>query len=275
MSKEIKRHFYNGQHYILDENNKTVELLPAFYTQLKTNKLWGRFGFKKIGGSSIGDVLEVDKYHTQFAAYCRMAWIGIPILDRKYVDAGIAIEPKVIKAIEDSSGKHVETYDPIKHNFDYFANKDNVVGGLPDGYIQEDNTVIEIKTTGEKNFNNWNTYGIPKGYHKQSLLYSYLMNADTYAIVATFLKEEDYANPYKYPIKDRKLKSWKFKVDRAQAEDDIKKVKSWYFKYTSQTQSPQYDEVVDADLIEWLRPSSEQEWNALKLKWTLEGKIPG
>ena len=273
MENKIKRHFYNGQHYIIDKENKVVKLLPEFFEKLKEKKLWGKFGFKKIGGSSIGDVLEVDQYKSQFAAFCRMAWIGLPVLDRKYVDAGIAIEPKVIEAIEKMSGKTVETYEPAKYNFDFFADKDDVVGGLPDGFIREDNMVIEIKTTGEKNWDKWIQWGIPQAYHKQSQLYSYLMNADTYSIVATFLKDEDYLNPEDYPIKNRKVKNWKFNVDRIKAEDDIKKVKDWYYKYTEMGISPEYKEDLDSELLEWLEPSNEMEWEILKRRWEFEGKI--
>ena len=273
MNNNIKRHFYNGTHYLLDRENKEVTLLPEFYEQLKNKKLWGRFGFKKIGGSSIGDVLEVDNFKSQFAAFCRMAWIGVPVLDRKYVDAGIAIEPKVIDAIEQMSNKKVETYDPFKYQFDFFSDKDDVVGGLPDGYIKETNTVIEIKTTGEKNLEKWDKWGVPVAYKKQAMLYSYLMGADKFAIVATFLKEEDYLNPEDYPIKERRIKNWMYDVDTAMAEDDIKKVKEWYYKHIESGVSPKYDESKDAELLEWLEPTNEVEWEDLKLRWTLEGKI--
>ena len=273
MSKEIKRHFYNGTHYILDKENKRVEILPDFFEQLKNKKLWGRFGFKKIGGSSVGDVLLVDQFKSEFTAFCRMMWIGVPILDRKYVDAGIAIEPKVISVIEKMSGKKVTTYDPMKYQFDFFKDKDDVVGGLPDGYIEEDNIVIEIKTTGAKNFDKWEKWGIPQAYHKQSQLYSYLMGADKYSIVATFLEEEDYAEPSNFPIEKRRVKNWIFDVDNIKAEDDIKKIKEWYYKYTSSGVSPSWDDKLDSELLEWLEPKNPLEWDALKTKWTIEGKI--
>jgi hypothetical protein len=54
--------------------------------------------------------------------------------------------------IEKITNKKIQTFDPYDYQFDYFKNKDDVVGGLPDGYIKEDNLVIEIKTTNEKNF---------------------------------------------------------------------------------------------------------------------------
>ena len=273
MINHIKRHFYNGIDYIVNKEEKIVQLLPNFYQKLLNKKLWDNFGFKKIGGSSIGDVLLVDKFKSNFAAYCRMAWIGVPILDLKYVNAGTIIEPKVIKAIEKVTNKKVQTFKPEDYEFDYFKNKDDVVGGLPDGYIEEDNKILEIKTTNEKNFKKWIKFGIPAAYHKQAQLYSYLMNATHYSIVATFLKDEDYENPKKYPIEKRKIKNWNFKVNFLQAKDDIKKVKDWYYKFTSSNVSPKYDEMLDAELLEWLEPHNEKEWETLKNKWIKEGKI--
>lgn len=273
MANEIKREFYNNVHYQLDKEQKVVHLLPDFYNLLKTKKLKGRFGFKKIGGSSIGDVLEVDQFKSQFAAFCRMAWIGLPILDRKYVDAGIAIEPMVINAIEEKTNQKIQTFDPFAYNFDYFKDKDDIVGGLPDGYIANLDLILEIKTTGAKNFAKWNQWGIPTAYLKQAQLYAYLMEAKQYSIVATFLEEDDYANPKLFPIKKRKLKNWTFKVNIEQAQDDIQKVKSWYECYTNSMTSPQYDELKDGDLIAWLDVSSPEEWAILKNKWISEGKL--
>ena len=273
MSNQIKRHFYKNKDYIIDRVNKKVILTPDFFEKLKNKKLWGRFGFKKIGGSSIGDVLLVDSYKSQFAAFCRMSWIGLPILDRKYVDAGIAIEPKVISLIEEVTQKSIQTFDAHEYEFDYFSDKDDVVGGIPDGYIKETNTILEIKTTGHKNLEKWNNYSVPAAYQKQAQLYAYLMNADSFSIVATFLQEQDYSNPEKYPIKERKTKNWNFKINRNQAMDDIKKVKDWYQKYTLNGESPQYDEKLDAELLEWLDVENSIEWETLKEKWIQEGKL--
>lgn len=273
MNNEIKRHFYKNKDYILDIENKCVKLLPDFFEKLKNKKLWGKWGFKKIGGSSIGDVLIVDKYKSQFVAFCRIAWIGIPILNRKYVDAGIAIEPIVIDLIKKVSKKEVETFDPVKYKYDYFANKDDVMGGIPDGYIDETKTILEIKTTGEKNLEKWKKYGVPVGYLRQAQLYSYLMGVTKYSIVATFLKEEDYINPDMYPIEKRITKNWNYTVDKSQVTDDIKFVKEWYQNHTKTGISPQYDETLDADLLEWLDCSNKDEWEILKNKWIDEGKL--
>lgn len=258
---DIKRNFYNGTHYIVDRENNEVVLNSDFFMQLQTKTLWGSRGYKKIGGSSIGDVLKVNSYTTQFVAWCRMAWIGIPVLDTKYVDAGNAIEPKVIEAIEKASGKKVETYDPFEYNFDFFAGIDEVMGGLPDGYIKDDKHIIEIKTTGAKNFKKWNETGVPAHYLKQAQLYSYLIGADKYSLVATFLEEQDYENPYEYDVSKRQIRKWTFDLDKEVVEQDIKTVKNWYKQYTNQKQSPSFDlsKSCDRELIEWLECSNKEE----------------
>ncbi|MDK2819774.1 MAG: YqaJ viral recombinase family protein [Mycoplasmataceae bacterium] len=271
--KLSKRHFYNGVDYKLDEVNKNVVLMNDFHNKLLNKKLWNKFGFKKIGGSSVGDVLETDDFKSQFAAFARMSWIGLPILDRKYVDAGIDIEPKVVEVIEKQLKLKVETFDPAEYNFDYFADKDDVIGGLPDGFIRDKKIIIEIKTTGEKNYDNWNKYGVPISYLKQSQLYSYLMGVEDFWIVATFLREEDYADPKNFPIKERKIKNYKYKINKAQIIDDISLIKSWYMKYTKSGISPHYNPIKDADLIEYLKCKNETEYKELLDKWNLEGKL--
>jgi hypothetical protein len=76
----------------------------------------------------------------------------LPILDRKYVDAGIAIEPKVLDLIRNQKNiQEVKGYPAEQYNYDYFAGKDDVIGGLPDGLVLPQNIVLEVKTTGAKN----------------------------------------------------------------------------------------------------------------------------
>lgn len=268
----MKRHFYNNREYTIDKEKKVIILNPDFHLKLQNKSLWGKFGFKKIGGSSIGDILLSDNFKSQFGAFARMAWLGMPILDPKYINAGVAIEPLVVNALEEKLHLKIETFDPKQYNYDYFAEQDEILGGIPDGYIESQKCIIEIKTTGEKNFENWNKFGVPLAYLKQGQLYSYLMGVDKFHIVATFLKEEDYLEPEKYPIKNRKLKVYSYKVNQAQVIDDIIKVKNWYQKYTASGISPQYDEQKDGELLEWLECSNEIEFQQLLDKWELQGK---
>ncbi|MCK5945956.1 MAG: hypothetical protein KAG04_01655 [Mycoplasmataceae bacterium] len=270
----IKRHFYNNSEYTINTEKNVVELTTAFHNKLLNNEMWFGKGFKKIGGSSLGDVLKLDQWKSQFTAFCRMAWIGLPILDRKYVDAGIAIEQKVLDKIADKLGEPVKGFDAKEYNYDYFAGKDDILGGLPDGLLEKSGVVIEVKTTGFKNLEKWKQWGIPVAYHKQSQLYTYLMGLNEYAIVATFLKEEDYLDPASYPINQRVTKLWKFKIDKTVVEDDIKKIKEWYNEYKASGVSPEFDIVKDKDQLDYLKCSTEQEWIELQEEWKKSGKIP-
>lgn len=233
-----KRHFYNNKEYFLDFEKKILVLDPQFHEKLLNKKLWNKFGFKKIGGSFVGEVLAVDKYKSQFQAFCKISWCSLPILDKKYVNAGIKIEPKVINALKETLKVDITQFPPEKYNFDYFEDKDEIIGGIPDGYINEQKIIIEIKTTGEKNYEQWKQFGIPAGYLKQAQIYAYLMGVEKFWIVATFLKEEDYLNPDNFPIKQRKLKNYPFILNKPQVLDDINTIKEWYNKYTKLGYSP-------------------------------------
>ncbi|MCR8612935.1 MAG: YqaJ viral recombinase family protein [Mycoplasma sp.] len=264
-----KRHFYNGVHYTIDKEKNVVILKKEFHEKLLSKNLWGKFGFKKIGGSSLGDVLLTDSYKSQFKAFCRMSWIDLPIIDRKYVDAGIAIEPMVINKLAlDKNVKEIKTYPAEKFNFDYFKDIDPILGGLPDGLaINNDSSyediVIEIKTTGYKNKEKWEEYGVPTNYLKQAQMYTHLMKKRSYVIVAAFLDEDDYAEPEKYNIDKYPLFIKAYKVDKDNVNDDIIKVKSFYNEYTKTGISPKFNIQKDHELLKYLECKNEEEWKGL------------
>ncbi|MGY6172059.1 MAGa7180 family putative nuclease [Candidatus Mycoplasma pogonae] len=268
----VKRHYYNNKDYVVDKVNKVIVLKKQFHYKLRNKLIWGKFGFKKIGGSSIADVLVTDNFKSQFAAFAKMSWLGMPILNHKYIKAGELIEPKVVNALEQKLQATIQTFPAKEYNYDYFANKDDIIGGLPDGYIKDKDLVIEIKTAGEKKFDDWEKFGVPLAYIKQAQLYAYLMDCEKFSIVATFLKEEDYVNPENFPITERKLKSYSFDVDRGQAIRDIETTKKWYKHHTFTGVSPKYDEVKDADLIAWLECENWEQTQALLDKWKEEEK---
>lgn len=274
MIKNIpKRHFYNNKDYKLDFEKKKMILSPNFHEKLLNHDLWGKFGFKKIGGSIVGDVLEVDKFKSSFSAFCKIAWCGLPVLDTKYIDAGVAIEPMVISAIEEKLKIKIKTFPPHEYDFDYFKGKDDIIGGIPDGFIESEKIIIEIKTTGIKNYENWKLFGVPVGYEKQAQLYAHLMGVEKFWIVATFLEEYDYNQPELYPIHERKIKNFAFKVNQEQVKDDIDKMKEWYIKHTKSGISPTWNEQIDNDLIEYLKCENENQYIELLEKWKEEGKF--
>lgn len=284
MNNPISRKYYNWVHYIVDSKSKQVRLLPEFFNSLSTAGVGGRNGFKKLGGSSIGDVLDMGGFSSPFKAWTNYVRIGLPVLDRKYVDAGIHIEPKVIELLKQKNpDKVIFGIKAEDYGYDYVKTLDNSVtrsnpdikkyiGGVPDGFNQTDNAVIEIKTSGEKNIEKWQANGLPANYLRQAQYYAYLMEASRYAIVATFLKEEDYVDTHNYPINDRKKKVYTYTTNVAQASDDVRKSIEWYKKYVETGISPEFDPVSDSDVIEWLECRNEEEWLKLKDKWKAIGK---
>lgn len=149
--EEIKRHFWNEKDYFIDRENKVVKLSPQLHNNLLKKQLWGKFGFKKIGGSSIGSVCGLNPFGSKFQESIRIMWLGMPIFDKKYINAGVAIEPKILEAMEGIKHKSIDRFDPIAYEYDYFSDHETI-GGLPDGILRDEHMVYEIKTTGAKNY---------------------------------------------------------------------------------------------------------------------------
>lgn len=263
------RKFYHKKDYFIDYENQVLILEPSFHQKLLNKKFGFNTGFKKVGGTLIGEVLGIDNFSSPFRAFVKISKLDMPILDTKYIDAGVAIEPLVIKAISEKLNVKIETFPPEKFNYDYFK-EDPIIGGIPDGFIQKTNTIIEIKTTGIKNFIKWGNKGenLPQKYIKQAQLYSFLKKAKKYAIVATFLEESDYENPSEFPIKNRHIKAYSFDVNENQVLDDIEKIKKWYNYYTKLGTSPKFNPVTDAQILEYLSCENEEQWKILWEKWT-------
>lgn len=262
------RKFYHKKDYFIDYENQVLILEKSFHKKLLNKEFAFKTGFKKIGGTLIGEVLGLDSFSSPFRAFIKIAKLDMPILDRKYIDAGIAIEPLVIKALSDKLRLEIETFPPEKFNYDYFK-EDSIIGGIPDGFIPKTNTIIEIKTTGIKNLEKWGQKGenLPQKYIKQAQLYSFLKKANKFAIVATFLKDSDYENPSNFPIKKRHIKAYSFNVNSQQVLDDIKKIKEWYNYYTKLGTSPKFCLVNDAQILEYLACENDDQWKTLLEKW--------
>ena len=257
----------------MDEEKEILILKDEFHNKLKNFKLWGKFSYKKIGGSSIANILETDNFKSRFKAFVNICRLDMPILDMKYINAGNIIEEKVIdKLLEQKNVDAIETFPAEDYNYDYFKD-DPIFGGLPDGLESPHDIVIEIKTTGAKNYDFWIKNGPPLGYIKQVELYTFLMKKSKYAIVATFLEEEDYVNPEDYNINKRVTRTFPGTLDINKTFDDINSAKEWYYKYTKSGISPRFNKSIDADLIDYLRCKNKKEWDILIEKWEKLGKI--
>ncbi|QRI44047.1 hypothetical protein [Mycoplasma phage sp.] len=278
---KYKRKFYNQKDYFLDEKNQVVILSEELFNTLR-NKEDKFTSYKKIGGSTVGDVLEVGHFNTQFSAFCHITRLKMDVLQKKYINAGTILEPKIFDVLRETfKGLSIVNYSAKDYNYDYFAGKDEIIGGVPDGYIPSKNMILEIKTTGAKNYETWNKKNdngdfenIPANYIKQAQLYSYLIGADKYSIVAAFLEEDkgDYENPENVDLSQRRIANYTFKVNLAETRDDINKIKDWYFFYTNTLTSPKYDLTKDKMQVDYLRCKNEQEWEELLNKWKEEGK---
>lgn len=265
------RSHYNGLQYDLDYETKTIKLKKEYHQKLLSHKPGSFLGFRKITGSALGDILKLTQFNSDFAAFARVANFRFPVLDPKYVNAGIALEPKILAKLEEKFHFEIKRFNAKDYNFDYF--KDNeLFGGLPDGYLEEQNIIIEIKTVGSKKFDAWNNNLINVAYIKQAQLYSYLIGAPKFTIVACFLEEEDYVNPENVDINKRKIKNWFFEVNTKQVLDDIKACEDWYKKYTTSGVSPQWNDAIDSDIVNYLDCKNYNEWEKLYLEWVEMGK---
>ncbi|MGZ9800595.1 MAGa7180 family putative nuclease [Mycoplasma sp. AC1221] len=275
----MARKYFNKQHYIIDKENRVIKLLPEFYSELKT---FDKFrGYKKIGGSSVGDILIENKYKSQFNAFCHITRLKLPVLSKKYINAGTILEPKIFDLLRAKSPNlYIENYEAKNFNYDYFAGVDDVLSGVPDGYIPSLNRILEIKTAGESKKDKWEIEGVDASYRKQAQLYAYLMSKKlnkpitTYSIIAAFLidAQGDYLNPQAVDLNKRKIKSYTFNVNNAEVEEDIRLVKEWYYKYTSTDTSPQFDFSDDADQLEYLECENYEQYNQLIVRWKAIGK---
>ncbi|WP_412031306.1 MAGa7180 family putative nuclease [Metamycoplasma buccale] len=273
MFKAPSRKYYNTKHYNLDFESKTFSLTKEYHKKLLLNKPGTFNGFRKMTGTALGDILEVDNFKSQFAAFARLCNLSMPVLDPKYVNAGVILEPKILELVEKSIKEKLNRYPANEYNYDYFKDND-FFGGLPDGFAPKKKIIIEIKTTNIKNYDFWIKNTPPVGYIKQAQLYAYLMGVSQFSIVAIFLENDDYNNPELVDINKRKIKNFNFTVNLPQVKDDIDFCMKWFNEYTKTGISPKWKNSVDEDLIQYLDCKSENEWDILYNKWIELGKVP-
>lgn len=280
------RYYYNKKDYTIDYEKQVVIINPDLHEKMK-NKLCVypktnfKYGYKKIGGSSLGDILNITKFSSPFRAFCGYAYLTPKPLVKKYINAGIAIEPKVINILRETlnQNRNEEDYVLVRgirsedYGYNYFKDYDELINGVPDGFLttKDKEILLEIKTANIKNFSYWQK-SVPQNYVKQAQLYSYILNIEKFWIVATFLNEQDYDDPENYDIKNRKLKNWSFIVNKDEAKDDMEYAKKWYREFVLNGVSPRFEKSRDAELLEFLECENEEEWIFLIQKWKKQGK---
>ncbi|WLP85785.1 MAGa7180 family putative nuclease [Mycoplasma seminis] len=268
----MPRKLFNKKDYSIDYQNQVVILSDHLYQALHSQNQFEKY--KKMGGSSIPDILIKDAFKNEFNAFCHITRLKLPVLTQKYVHAGVVLEPRIFDYLRSKMpGVEVQNFEAAKFNYDYFAS-DPIIGGVPDGFLPNKNMILEIKTAQEKKKEIWAKEGVDVSYRKQAQLYAYLKGADSYAIVALFLKPElgDYETPENIDLATRSLQTYAFKLNKQDALDDIEKIKNWYNFYTNTKISPKFDLSANADQLEYLECSTFEEWEALLNKWKAQGK---
>ncbi|QGZ97846.1 hypothetical protein GE118_03480 [Mycoplasma sp. NEAQ87857] len=278
-----KRKYFNGIHYDVDILNKRIILKEPLLKDLQSDNQFLKY--KKIGGSTIPDILLSNQpFKSEFAAFCHIARLKLPILQPKYVNAGTILEPKIFdflreKALEVAKAQQtkpliIENFVAKDYGFDYFKGKIpyESIGGVPDGLLPEKDCILEVKTAGEKKREKWDKEGVDPAYLKQAQLYAYLNGNKYFNIVALFLQDNDYLHPELVDIRQRNFKIYPFKVNTIEVVDDIAMVEEWYKKYTSTNISPCFDNSKDADQIAYLMCKSYDEWEKLLDEWKRTGK---
>ncbi|WP_036451892.1 MAGa7180 family putative nuclease [Mycoplasma buteonis] len=145
------RKYYNNKDYFVDLENHVLVLSDKLYATLNSNNKWTKY--KKIGGSSIGDILLKDEpFKSEFSAFCHITRLKLPVLVDKYVHAGIILEPIIFDKLRKNQPNKelakIINYEAANYNYDYFAGLDPIFGGVPDGYMCSYN---EIETEAQIN----------------------------------------------------------------------------------------------------------------------------
>ena len=258
------RKFYNKKDYTIVEPNGTNDSNRVFLLDEQEPK--------KITGTTFGSFLNKNKYEDEFNVFCKIFRINKPILDFKYINAGVQTEKQFIERFSREIGYPIKTFDKIQNNYDCFP-ENATFGGIPDGYIESKKALLEFKTTSHWNEKHWNDKGVPENYIKQAELYAYLLGAQTYSIVVMFLENEDYEKPDSIPVAFRKIKVFgPYILNREMVAKEMKIAKWKRNAWILTGKSPKFDFMKHKDLLDYLKCENEAAWEQLQEKWRLEGK---
>lgn len=218
---------------------------------------------KKVTGTRFATILGLNPWSTPFEMWCAITkTYEKPFEDTIYTVAGKTIEPKQAEYMKKSYGMDLIT-PADRYGEDYFNKtwgdffpENPILGGMWDYLGVDENgtvdTVLEMKTT--KRIEDW-LNDAPEYYALQAALYAYLLGVDNVIMVASFLEEKDYADPYKYVPNIKNTITVEFKVSERYPDFErmVAEVKSWWGEYVNGGISPVYDEKKDAEILAALR----------------------
>ena len=230
------------------------KLMAPFTTWQDDNtlKIDGDFYARKITGTRLPRILDMDKWNSPFEAWCEMTGVyKEPFTDNKYTLAGKEIEPKqfeyVKKAMANPSREFVKPDDIFGEDakesahYDFFSATDDF-GGMWDFLLKEDGqvaAVFEMKTKQEKNRRSIEQ-DYPKELVIQGALYAQLLGVQRVYMVTSFLQPDDYDNPSDYVCTDQNTTIQEFCINPERfRKNSLSKAEQWLEKHIRTGVSPQ------------------------------------
>lgn len=222
---------------------------------------------KKMTGTRLASVLNLDKWNTPFKTWCAITkTYEDPFTENQYTLAGKTIEPKIINYLNKfyflncvKSPTDIYGEDYFNKTFGDFFPKETIFGGMWDALVYEDGkpvAVIEIKTS--KRVEDWEDGKAPIYYSLQAALYAKLLGLDLVYMVAAFLEDKDYKHPENFvpnasnTIVDDFLVSERF----PDFDDKLALATKWWHDHVLTGISPEFDEKADAEILKILRTNT-------------------
>lgn len=235
--------------------------------------------FKKITGSRLASVLDLNQYTSPARIWATMVNIYSDPMDPTLAKVGCVIEPKVHQYVSDQLKINFLQYNPAKIKWDVFADN-RYFGGIPDGepiddqgaflypqcpmleikttsidsfvykkknnqmFLQFDGDLPKIKAKGERYQKWFDVEGniiIPDEYKFQLGLYCYLRKVQKGLFAICFLKAEDYAHPELCDVNQREIRLVNFEVDNLMFKKITEQAQAWYEKYILTGISPKFN----------------------------------
>ena len=211
---------------------------------------------KKITGTRLGAVLNLNTWKTPFQAWCEITRVAEPPFEgNKYTEAGKAIEPKLIEWCREYVSPEIKTpedmygEDFFNKTYGDFFPEDTRFGGMWDALYYVDGKiegVIECKTSSRPQ--DW-VNGVPKHYLVQGQLYAHLLGVTDVYFAVAFLKDGDYDAPEAFECNVDNTVLYHVKVTD-EFEDQIEFAERWWDEHIKDKGvSPAFDTKKDAEYL--------------------------
>ena len=222
---------------------------------------------KLITGRRLLSVLGANRYETPFAAWCAMMRVyEPPFKDNQFTRAGRIVEEKQYQYIAErikQGKKNLTILSPDEYfgpdaksatGFNFFD--DEIFGGMWDYLLMEGNNVsavFEMKTMREAKRTIADEKQKVDEASWQASLYAHLLGVNSYMVVLSYLKDEDYDSPENYICTPENTIIKKRKVGSDFRRKALPAAKAWWEAHILSGKSPEYDEMKDHDILIELR----------------------